>query len=296
MVSVAILGSTGMLGSAITKVLENDLEKVYEFNRSGISVTKNNEARKLDVVRDLNLLESFSGIRVDYIINCIGMIKQLISTSSQESVELAHKTNVNFPKELNDYAKNTGVPVIQIGTDCVFSGESGAYTENQPHDPVDVYGVTKNKGEVSSATSMLIRCSIIGKELETSNSLLSWVLSHPKNALINGYTNHYWNGVTTLHFSRIVSGIIRSDRFKQGVFHLVPNDVISKYELIKLIAKTFDRSDLQIVKFEAEKLIDRSLSTNNPQQNLSFWRAGGYNEIPTINEMISTYSRWAKSN
>ena len=36
MTKVAVLGSTGMLGSTLTSVLENQIETVYEFNRSGI--------------------------------------------------------------------------------------------------------------------------------------------------------------------------------------------------------------------------------------------------------------------
>ena len=39
MIKVAVLGSTGMLGSSITRVLENESVTVYEFNRFGISIT-----------------------------------------------------------------------------------------------------------------------------------------------------------------------------------------------------------------------------------------------------------------
>ena len=60
----------------------------------------------------------------------------------------------------------------------------------------------------------------------------------------------------------------------------------------KLIAKKFGRGDLQVTKFEAETEINRSLITINPQQNLSLWQNGGYNIIPTIEEMVSTYALW----
>jgi hypothetical protein len=75
----------------------------------------------------------------------------------------------------------------------------------------------------------------------------------------------------------------------------VPVDIVSKYELINLIAKSFDRNDLEISKFEAESMINRSLITNNPEQNLSLWQDGGYNKIPTIEEMVSTYAAWIKT-
>jgi len=295
-INVAVLGSNGMLGSTMTRVLENSTVKVYEFNRSGISITQKNDARKFDIVENSNLLEIFSDLKLDYIVNCIGMIKQLIKSNDDLSLNLAYKINTEFPEILAEYAKKLDIPVIQIGTDCVYSGHTGLYSENYSHDPSDIYGETKSKGELASSSFMLIRSSIIGNELTSSNSLLSWVLSHPHNSSINGYTNHYWNGVTTLHFSQIVSGIIRLGTFKPGVSHLVPQDIVSKYDLIRMIARAFGRNDLRISKFEAEIAINRSLTTINPSQNQSLWQDGGYIRIPTIEEMVSTYGVWIKAN
>ena len=292
MTKVAVLGSTGMLGSTLTHVLESQFETIYEFNRLGKSVTGNNQCRSIDVTNANSLEGIFKGLNIDYVVNCIGMIKHLIDENNKKSVKLANKINSQFPVELNDYACRSGISVIQVGTDCVYSGKSGFYSESDDHDPVDVYGVTKNIGEQSILESMLIRCSIIGKELISRNSLLEWVVSQPNAALINGYINHIWNGVTTLHFSQIISGVIKFGTFKPGVVHLVPKDIVNKYELIKLISSNFGRNDLQISQFEAEIPINRSLITIKPEQNLQLWSGGGYNQVPTIAEMVSTYAKW----
>jgi dTDP-4-dehydrorhamnose reductase len=294
MTKVAVLGSTGMLGSTLTKVLENQFETIYEFNRSGISATGKNQTRVIEVTDSNCLLTSFNGLEVDYIINCIGMIKHVIDENDQNSVNLASKINSEFPANLNIYANTLGIPVIQVGTDCVYSGKSGLYSERDPHEPIDVYGETKNAGEQSATESMLIRCSIIGKELKSRNSLLEWVISQPLGAKVEGYVNHLWNGVTTLHFSQIISGVIKSGAYKPGVLHLIPKDIVSKFELINLISSEFGRSDLQISQFEAETPINRSLITINPERNLQLWRQGGYNEIPTISDMVSTYAKWSQ--
>ena len=292
MSKVAILGSTGMLGSTLTHILENQFETIYEFNRLGKSVTGNNQCRSIEVTSSVSFDYLFKGLEVDYIVNCIGVIKHLINENDQDSVNLAHRVNTQFLVELNDYVNRYGIAVIQIGTDCVYSGKSGLYSETDPPDPVDVYGLTKKIGEQSIPNSMLIRCSIIGKELQSRNSLLEWVVSQPKAALINGYTNHIWNGVTTFHFAQIISGVIKSGTYKPGVVHLVPKDIVNKYELIKLISSNFERGDLQIIQFEAETPINRSLSTIDPERNLQMWSNGGYNDIPTIAEMVSIYSKW----
>ena len=290
--TIAILGSTGMLGSTLTNFLESEFETIYEFNRLGKSVTGNNLCRTFDVTSKKSFGSLFTGLEIDYVVNCIGMIKQIINDGDQDSVNLASEINSQFPAELNSYASKNGISVIQIGTDCVYSGKTGFYSESNPRDPVDIYGLTKNIGEQSISDTMLIRCSIVGKELNSNNSLLEWVISQPKGALIQGYVNHFWNGVTTLQFSQIVSGVIKSGTYKPGAIHLIPKDIVNKYELIKLISSNFGRGDLQIIQFEAETPINRSLSTINPEVNLQLWSNGGYNEVPSIAQMVSIYGKW----
>jgi dTDP-4-dehydrorhamnose reductase len=294
MAKIAVFGSTGMLGSALTRLLQSKFETIFEFNRSGTSVTGKNFTKQIDITTNYNIEESLNGLEIDYIVNCIGLIKQLIQENSSNSIDLANRINFQFPQNLNSYASIFEIPLIQIGTDCVFSGKCGQYSENDPHDPIDLYGITKSLGEKSSDFSMIIRCSIVGKELKSTNSLMGWILSQPYGATINGYTNHMWNGVTTLHFAQIVAGIIQNNNYKPGVSHLVPKDILSKYELIELIVKNFGRDDLLVSKFEAVESIDRSLISVDSERNRRMWQEGGYNEIPSIGQMLSTYANWAK--
>ena len=76
------------------------------------------------------------------------------------------------------------VKIYQIATDCVFSGTVGNYNEMAKHDALDVYGKTKSLGEVNIKNFFNIRVSIIGKELDTKNSLVEWFLSNEKKEKI----------------------------------------------------------------------------------------------------------------
>ena len=295
MVRIAVLGSTGMLGSTLTRILERDFVGVTEFNRSGRSITGANKTVTLDLLKSYDLFEIFKGLKIDYVINAMGMIKQVIDEEKPGDILAARMINSDLSIKLNSFSVETGVKIIQIGTDCVYSGLEGSYSEVHGFDPTDVYGKTKIMGEQESNELMILRSSIIGKEIERSVSLLSWVLSQPKNATINGYVNHIWNGVTTLHFSEVVSGIIKSESFSKGTTHLLPGDIVNKYELIKIIATEFGRIDLKIKEFVSENPVNRTLSTVDPGRNLHMWRAGGYNKIPTIYEMVSKYARWTSA-
>ena len=291
---MAILGSTGMLGSTLTRVFQHDFGSVLEVNRSGVSITGSNQAISLDVLKKYSLQDKLVDLKIDYVVNAIGMIKQVIDEENPSDIADAVKINTDFALQLNKISSNTGIRVIQIGTDCVYSGLKGSYSEDSLFDPVDVYGKTKLMGEQASNESMLIRTSILGKELLSSVSLLEWVLTQPVGAKINGFTNHLWNGVTTMHFSKVVSGIISADRFIKGITHLVPNDCVSKYELVKLISAEFGRTDLEISPFPHEKAIDRTLVTKDPNRNLHMWEGAGYNSAPNIRDMVSEYAYWTK--
>ena len=108
--------------------------------------------------------------------------------------------------------------------------------------------------------------------------------------------DHYWNGLTTLAFSKIVLGIIEKNIFSKGVSHLVPSNTLNKYQLLVSIANTFGRSDINIREFKTGKVVDRTLSTDSFSQNQEFWHLGGYEAIPTINEMINNYASWVGLN
>jgi dTDP-4-dehydrorhamnose reductase len=289
--NIAILGTTGMLGSTLTRFLSSNDFIVTEFNRAGIPVVKGNSAHKLNIECDLN--STFQGKNFEYIINAVGMIRQKINIKSIDSINTAFTINASFPLLLNTFSKNSGIRIIQIGTDCVYSGKLGKYSEQDNFDPTDVYGKSKLAGEQNSTELMTIRTSIIGTELSSTKSLIGWVLSQENNAVIKGFVNHLWNGVTTLDFARIVSGIVKNNFYEPGISHLVPADRVNKFELVKAIASNFKRFDLEVVEFHEEISVDRTLTTVNSMRNARFWNMAGYNEIPTIAEMVSNYAKWS---
>jgi dTDP-4-dehydrorhamnose reductase len=142
---------------------------------------------------------------------------------------------------------------------------------------------------------MVLRCSVIGRELNSHVEFMDWILNHPVSSKISGFTNHYWNGLTTLHFARIVSGIIESKIFKSGTHHLLPVDSVSNFELIEMICEGFGRQDLDVEATEAGSFVDRRLSTKYPVKNNEFWQHAGYDKPLSIREMIAEYSNWIRA-
>lgn len=289
--NILVLGATGMLGSAVFR----HLSQIDTYKVTG-TTTSNSEVFVKYNVLTTQISDLVSHFDPEYIINCIGKIKPEIDESNINSRTSAIQINSIFPHHLA--ALDRKYKVIQIATDCVYTGKKGSYSESDQHDAIDVYGKTKSLGEVNGGSILNLRCSIIGRELGTKKSLIEWVLSQPINAQINGFINHKWNGVTTLAFAKIVEGIIKNNRIypRDKSIHLVPSDIVDKFALVSSIAKYFGRLDLEIRPTNSGESIDRSLRTKFEDINKTLWLDAGYTRVPMVSDMIQEYSEWIKIN
>ena len=292
MADVLVLGGSGMLGSMVVDVLRREPGlKVSATARSRAAAERlagifpDVNWRMLDAGISDQIREAIAGAH--WIVKAVGITKPFAHDQNATEVENAIRINSVFPYELSAAARVTGATVLQIATDCVYSGQKGAYSEKDPYDPLDVYGKTKSLGETLHPETRCIRCSIIGPELNSRSYLFEWFRSQATGAEIKGYINHRWNGVTTLHFGKLCAGIIKSRIALPHVQHAVPTATISKYELLKCFAEQFNRSDLTITPTEASTLVDRTLSTVHDDVNRELWRAAGYDEPPTVPQMVS---------
>ena len=286
MVKVMILGVTGMLGSAVAAEFSNfDGEVVYTSRKlSGDALQ--HKTRSFDVIKDSVNEITDTLTPSDYVINCIGVIKPYISDLSVEQRRYAIEVNAEFPYLLEKASSTLGFKVLQIATDCVYSGSVGSYVEGDAHDAIDVYGKSKSLGEVPSPNFMHLRASIIGPEVNRSTSLLEWVRSQEKDASISGYSDHLWNGVSTKHFGRICRGIIENQGFNSGVQHLVPSNSVSKFQLVSQITEILNRTDIQVAEAPSGNFIDRTLATSSPDLNLRIWQDAGYKEVPKVEQLV----------
>ena len=290
MPKVLVIGSNGMLGSTITKYFYLQSVEVTEANRNGSPVIRENSFINFDIFKDpLETLRPVNS-NFDFVLNCSGLIKHKIVEGEKAMV-----VNGEFPQQLASMFGRSA-RIIQIATDCVFSGKGLNYTEASEKDATDVYGVSKIAGEVQSNNFLNLRTSVIGLEIEAKIELLEWVIKAPAGEVLNGFTNHFWNGITTLAFAKVILGIIRSGNFEAGTLHLIPANSTSKAELIRLIALNFNRNDLTILDTLGPQSIDRTLSTLHPNKNKRLWADAGYLKIPTIEDMIREYAEWTGVN
>jgi dTDP-4-dehydrorhamnose reductase len=245
-----------MLGHKTWNVLAERFE-TYATVRSPLALQPASDAHAHAIVGvDAENLDSaanaLTSVRPSVVVNCIGIVKHL--AAAQDAVP-SITVNALFPHRLAELAAKEGARVIQISTDCVFSGRKGAYSEDDEPDPSDLYGRTKLLGELTREHTLTIRTSIIGRELTGAHGLLEWFLSQP--GPVRGYTRAIFSGLTTQALAETLAAVIDDHPNLHGVWH-VAGEPIAKYDLLGELARVYER-DVTIEPDDRVR-IDRSLN------------------------------------
>lgn len=245
---IIVFGSTGMMGRYVYEYFKrNDQFDVFAVTRdSGV------DAKNVSLLKLKSILRSFGADHNTIVINAIGAIPHAGIVESGDY----YLINTVFPMMLSKACRYFCAYLVHPTTDCVFSGRHGKYNEEALHDETSDYGLSKSLGENIYAT--VIRTSIIG-ETPKGISLVEWVKSNAGNQ-VNGYTNHYWNGITCLQFAKIVHQMIENDSFWVGIKHIKSPRIVSKYELVELINKHF-KLGVTVTPVQKDTLCDRSLES-----------------------------------
>ena len=262
---ILILGSTGMLGHAVTNYFLK-IDEYRVFNASFKNML-NDDSIILDVLDNSALEDCIYKIKPDIIINCIGVL-----IKGSNNIENSIYINACLPHILKRIIKNTDSRIIHISTDCVFSGKNGNYKEDDLRDGDGTYAKTKILGEIIDEHNITIRTSIIGPEIKSNGEgLFNWFMS--QSASVNGYLEAYWSGVTTIELARAIKWAI--DNNITGLYHVTNNQSISKNDLLRLFKK-YTKKNIEIIPLDL-KNIDKSFIDTRKLINY---------EIPSYESMV----------
>jgi len=223
--------------------------------------------------------ENFQSILLDgnydVIINCIGLLNQ----AAEEYHSNALYLNSYLPHLIADTIKDKKTKLIHMSTDCVFAGNTGPYYEKSLRDGATFYDRSKALGEVEDNKNLTFRNSIIGPDMnENGIGLFNWFMK--QNGTIEGFTCALWTGVTTLTLAKAMENAIKENLC--GLYNLVNNVSISKYDLLVLFNKYFRNNSLTILKNDDLKL-DKSL--RNTRKDFSF-------VVPSYERMVQEMKEW----
>lgn len=127
---VLILGSTGLLGTAMSRVCRRDGIDFVAFNH-----------RELDVKNHYQIGAVIENIRPDVVFNATGIVG--INVCEDDPVE-ATRVNTIAVGYLTESCKLYNAILIQPSTHNVFDGtKNGYYTEEDEPHPLQIYGLSR---------------------------------------------------------------------------------------------------------------------------------------------------------
>ncbi|GHU73130.1 NAD(P)-dependent oxidoreductase [Spirochaetia bacterium] len=146
---VWLIGNKGMLGTELSLFLE----------KKGIPCIGTD--REVDITDPAALAEFAAGQPITWIINCAAYTAV---DKAEDDPETCGRLNIDGPGNIAAAAKKIGARLIHFSTDYVFDGKgSTPHKEDDPTDPIGVYGLTKRDGELklleNNPRSYIIRTS-----------------------------------------------------------------------------------------------------------------------------------------
>ena len=131
---VAVIGSTGQLGSDLVQVLKGEGREVFPLSHADVECTD------LESVRT-----ALTAVRPDVVINCASFVRV---DDCEDRIEEAFQVNAYGALYVGRVCAEVDALCVQISTDYVFDGKKGSpYTIDDSPAPINVYGTSKLAGE-----------------------------------------------------------------------------------------------------------------------------------------------------
>jgi dTDP-4-dehydrorhamnose reductase len=272
---VLVLGATGMAGHTISIYFKEAGYDVTTFSRRKFEYCNN----IIGNITNFDLLKSvIEEGKYNAVINAIGILNQ----DAEDNKSMAVLLNSYLPHYLSDITKEMETRIIHMSTDCVFSGKTGGYTETSFRDGETFYDRTKALGEIENDKDLTFRNSIIGPDLKRDGiGLFNWFMK--QEGQINGFTKAIWTGVTTLTIAKAMDKALQENLI--GLYNLVNNETISKFELLKLFNKHM-KNDAIIILPSEKVSVDKSLVNN--RNDFSFM-------VPSYEDMVIEMKEWIEN-
>lgn len=246
-----VLGCNGMAGHMISLYLKERGHQVTGFARTKSSLEDSVVGDATDITR----IKELVGVnKFDSVINCIGLLNQFAENDHAAAVYM----NSFFPQYLAKITEGTDTQIIHISTDCVFSGRRGQYIEDDMRDGLTFYDRSKALGELEDDKNITFRNSIVGPDIKkTGIGLMNWFMQ--QNGPVEGYIGAMWTGQTTLQLAKTIEAAALERA--HGLYNMVPDTSISKYDLLMLFNKYLRNNEIMIIpvdKMAADKSLKRT--------------------------------------
>ncbi|MGQ0666816.1 MAG: SDR family oxidoreductase [Nitrospiraceae bacterium] len=237
--TVLITGGSGLLALNWAVASRNRYSVVLGLHNRRVALA-GVETRQIDLESVDHLVRTFETVRPQIVIHTAGLTNV---EECEARPGLAQHVNVDLATNVAQACATLGVSLAHISTDHLFSGDAALMDETNPVAPQNVYGRTKAEAEAgvlkAHAGALVIRTNFYGWGPSYRRSFSDVILGALRSEKeLNLFKDVFY---TPILIETAVQAIHDLIGFKStGIFHVVGDDRISKYEFGLKIAEGFN--------------------------------------------------------
>jgi dTDP-4-dehydrorhamnose reductase len=236
--TILITGGSGLLAVNWFYCKRNDFKVYLGLNERKIHPS-GSEVLFLDFSSENRFVIQLAAINPSLVIHTAGLTNV---ETCEKKPELAFYINVELSRIVAKATKYLNIPLVHISTDHLFNGNDSMLSENETYCPVNEYGRTKALAEKYvrdiNSESLILRSNFYAWGTSYRKSFSDQIIdSLRKNQIINLFSDVYYTPILANNLINIAHKLI--DKKASGIYHVVSDDRVSKYDFGILIAEEF---------------------------------------------------------
>lgn len=271
---VLLTGGTGMLGTALVKSLANDHEVTATYLQNKVGMDRVTFVR-LDLADHDQIRKVVEQAKPDLVIHAAAATDmEWCEAHPEEAIRLNSVATEVVAKE----AAGAGARLVYISTDYVFDGKLGGYTEDDDTNPLNVYGVSKLRGEapVLENGGAVIRTNLFGASKK--QSFVASIISNARlGSNVIAAADQFSNPIFVDQAADCIVSLGAACR--TGIFNVASVGKASRYEFALTVCDVFglDRDTIKRAKlgelvktfgWKAARPVDTSLDVTKVKKLL----------------------------
>jgi dTDP-4-dehydrorhamnose reductase len=226
--TILLTGRNGQVGHELVSALA-PLGRVVATGRD-----------RLDLARPDSIVACVREVKPDIIVNAAGYTAV---DDAELNPDAAWQANAVGPGILAEQAKAVGALLVHYSTDYVYDGTKGApYVEDDPPNPVNVYGKSKLGGEnailATGCSHLILRASWIYSN--RGRNFLRAILDRarhpgPVPVVSDQIGSPCWAGILTKTTADVITKLGEKTEFLHDTYHFSSPDAVSRFEFARAI-------------------------------------------------------------
>lgn len=236
---ILITGGSGLLALNWAINFRENFDIVLGLHDRTVNLENTTSCKiQLDSISDIS--GAFVTVKPDIVINTAGITSVELC---EKYPNLAYNVNAQLAVNLAKVCYKMSIKFVHISTDHLFTGNSEYITEEETVNPKNVYGLTKSAAETgvleNNPSALVIRTNFYGWGTSYRHSFSDIILTALRSGKeIKLFSDVFYTPILAETLSDITHLLIDAGAF--GIFNVVGNERISKYDFGLRLARCFD--------------------------------------------------------